>query len=391
MLLGKTMKAGGIGIMRECGRIVSLKVLSVFLAAVTICFAAFSAHAQGSGQSVAQAADKDKGYVIKLGYYNCDHMTAAPVAKDMGIFTDLGLKVEVFGNAKVPEAMAAGQMDVGYIGFVRVMRAFPKGAPIVVVANNHLGGSYYLVVSNDIKEPKDLVGKKLGIMADPEKNSRQWVEYASANGIPVEGKSYQVFNMEDKNKYLALKTGNLDGYICCDPWASMAEHEKCGRIMHTFTKLPSGNWGIDCLLSMNKSFVNDHPELAKKMILAHSRALEFIYTHPLRSAEIFSANYDVPLEVALMTIYKKTVLEDRTLTWELNRDSIEEDMAYYRSSKIFETTPKFEEFVNTDLISKAGVDDFKAFIKGKVDPVFPLGMTYDDWKKKAYEVEGKPI
>jgi len=87
-----------------------------------------------ASNAAAQATDKD--YVIKLGYYNCDHMTAAPVGKDAGIFDELGLKVEVIGNAKVPEAMAAGQMDAGYIGFERTVRAFLKGCPIFVSAMN---------------------------------------------------------------------------------------------------------------------------------------------------------------------------------------------------------------------------------------------------------------
>ena len=363
-----------------------------FLKATTATTVGLGVSGYGLGlTSLARGQDQktDKDYVIKLGYYNCDHMTGAVVGKDAGIYEELGLKVNVIGNAKVPESMAAGQMDVGYIGFVRVMRAFPKGAPIVVVANNHLGGSYYLVARHDIKEPKDLVGKRLGIGADPEKNHMEWVEYATTNGIPVEGKNYQAFSMDDTNEYLALKTGNLDAFMCCDPWGSMAEYEKTGHIMYTDLRLPSGGWGICCLLSMNNTFVREHPELAKKMILAHSRSLQFIYTHPLKSAEIFAANYSVPLEVGLMTIFKKTNEEDRTMTWDLRKSNIEETMERYRRTKIFATTPKVEEYVNTELIDKAGLDDFDIFIKEKVDPVFPLGMSYADWKKKAYDIEGK--
>ncbi|GKZ10915.1 hypothetical protein ANS017_22990 [Paraclostridium bifermentans] len=99
-------------------------------------------------------------YAIKLGYYNCDHMTAAPVAVDAGIYKDLGLNVQAVGNGKVPEAMAAGQMDAGYIGTKGLVGAIPKGSPIVVAANNHRGGSEYLVVANDIKDPKELIGQK---------------------------------------------------------------------------------------------------------------------------------------------------------------------------------------------------------------------------------------
>jgi hypothetical protein len=35
---------------------------------------------------LAGSASADKEYVIHLGYYNCDHMTAAPIAKDTEIY-----------------------------------------------------------------------------------------------------------------------------------------------------------------------------------------------------------------------------------------------------------------------------------------------------------------
>lgn len=185
-------------------------------------------------------AKADKDYVIKLGYYNCDHMTAAPVARDTGIYKDLGLNVEVIGNAKVPQAMSAGQMDVGYIGWDSTVRAHLKGCPIFIAANNHVGGSYYLVLRNDLyeqyqKDPKVLLGKKLAIGTDPEKKIAEWVTFTRKMGLPAEGKYYETFSMRDSDEFLALKTGSLDGHITCDPWGSYAEFDKCGRIVPEFT------------------------------------------------------------------------------------------------------------------------------------------------------------
>lgn len=333
--------------------------------------------------------EKDKDYVINLGYYNCDHMTAACIAEDAGIFSELGLNVNVTGNGKVPEAMAAGQMDVGYIGNSGLMRAFLKGSPIVAVAGNHIGGSRYLVVSNDIKDPQELIGKKLAIGANPEKNDCDWIQSAAELGIPIEGKNYEVFDMSDKDEYFSLKAEKVDGYYACDPWGSYAEYEKTGRILSTHLELPNGEFGQCCVLSMRNSFVAEHPELANLMILAHSKAVEYIYTKPVRSAEIFADNYSVPLEVALMTIYKKTVGEGRTLTWTINQKNFENQIDHELGVKTLDAAPQFNEFVNAKLLEESKVGNFEQFIKEKVDPVFPLGMSYEDWKKKAYELEGK--
>ncbi|OPX82421.1 MAG: NMT1/THI5 like protein [Pelotomaculum sp. PtaB.Bin013] len=327
--------------------------------------------------------------MVNLGYYNCDHMTAACIAKDAGIFKELGLKVNVTGNGKVPEAMAAGQMDVGYIGTEGLMRAYLKGSPIFVAANNHLGGSYYLVASNNIPDAKGLVGKKVALGTDAEKNDSCWVRMANEAGIPADSKSYENFDMADKDEFMAMKAGQLAGYLCCDPWGSMAEYDQSGHIVQPLGKLPNGEWGSCCVYSMNQNFAKEHPELAKKMILAHAKAIEYVYTHPVQSAEIFANNYFVPVEVGLMTIYKKTVGEGRTLTWKVDTKNFMDEINYEMSVKTLDKAPGIDEFIQTKLLDESGAGNFDTFIKEKVDPVFPLGMSYEDWKKKAYEMAGK--
>lgn len=326
-------------------------------------------------------------YTVKLGYYNCDHMTAACIGKDAGIYEALGLKVEVTGNGKVPQAMSAGQMDAGYISFQNVTRGINKGTPITIGANNHEGGSYYLIVSNDVNEPKDLVGQKLGVGTEPEK-SWAWRQMAKDMNIPVEGKNYEGINFDsDKSAYIALKTGEIKGYTACDPWGSMAEYEKTGKIMNVFDSV-DGEKTICCVFALNTNFVKDHPEVAERLMLAHTKSIEYLYANPYKAAKIFAENYSVPEEVALMTVYKKTVEEGRTITWDIDNGAIDKRLKENISHGDYEEVDK-NQLIQTDLLDKCGKDDFNTFIKEKIDPVFPTGMSYDEWLKKAKEIAGE--
>lgn len=376
--------------MNKKNRLVTVFIVLISLLALLAGCGGSKTSTQSKNANIA-IPEKDKDYVVQLGYYNCDHMTAACIAKDSGIFDQLGLKVNVLGNGKVPEAMAAGQMDVGYVGNSGSMRAFIKGSPIVVAANNHLGGSSYLVVSNNITDPQQLIGKKLALGTDPEKNSISWISFAQKLGIPVEGKNYEVLNMADKDEYFALKAGKLDGYTTCDPWGSMAEYEQTGHVIAESPKLPSGEWGECCAYHMSKKFASEHPELAKLMVLSHTKALEYIYTKPVSSAEIFAKNYQVPTEVAMMTIYKKTVGEGRTLTWKIDKGYWQRQIDTELAAGTLDAAPNLDEFIQPQFLNECGADDFDTFIKEKVDPVFPLGMSYADWKAKACQLEGKSI
>lgn len=154
--------------------------------------------------------DSDKDYVVELGYRNCDHMVAALVGEGSGIFDALGLTVNITKTGQIMEAMASGEMDVGYQGIQGAILSVNNGAPLFMAAANHLGGSEYLVVSNDIQEPEDLIGKKLAIGNEPWK-SPQWSNWAEDLGIPVmtEG-NYEIVDMGETDALLAMKAGQVD-------------------------------------------------------------------------------------------------------------------------------------------------------------------------------------
>lgn len=332
---------------------------------------------------------EDANYTINMGYYDCDHMTAACIAMDTGIFDALGLKVNLTGNGNVPEAMAAGKMDVGYAGWTTTLRAVQKGTPLFIAGQNHTGGAEYLVASLGIKSPADLVGKRVSFGTDPEENNLNWVEWAEQLGIPADITLYENYNMSDKDEYFALKAGKLDAYICCDPWGSMAEYEGTGWVVIRQNTERNGFQGTCCKIAMHREFAKAHPRLAERVLLAHTLAVQYIYKHPYKAAEIFAKNYSVPLEVGLMTIWKKTNEEGRTISWDLKMDEMENQLATMRKYSVQDdiNNVNLADYVDTTYMDNCGAKDFQTFIKNEVDPVFPLGMGYEDWKAKAMEVD----
>ncbi|MDL2321387.1 ABC transporter substrate-binding protein [Desulfosarcina sp. OttesenSCG-928-B08] len=331
---------------------------------------------------VIMQAGSAAAYEIKLGYYNCDHMTAAPVAEAMGIYKKYGLGVKVTGNGKVPEAMAAGQMDAGYVGVTRLFRAYLKGAPILFAAGNHTGGSEYLVVrkGSGIKTPADLVGRKIMLGAMPHKTNGNWINYATANNLPLDPKHYKNFAMTDMDAYLALKAGHLDAFDTCDPWGSMAIYEDTGDIMATFQGTTGRDDGLCCVFTMNRNFVKNHRALAVSLIHAHVDAIKAIYIQPKKCAEIFAKAYSVPEEVALMTLYRKTVHEGRTMDWRYDTSRVEKTAVHCHTIGLLDEAVDLKDFINTGLYEEAAPEDFETFIKTEVDPVFPVTLTYEEWK-----------
>ncbi|MDO5096383.1 MAG: ABC transporter substrate-binding subunit SaoX [Peptostreptococcaceae bacterium] len=333
-----------------------------------------------------EQTDVNSDYEINLGYYNCDHMVAGPVGEAAGIYKAHNLKVKLTGNGKVPQAMAAGQMDAGYIGARGLVAANGEGSPIVYAANNHIGGSMYLVVSNDIKKPEDLYGQKVA-MGDPS-TSEDWLAgYSQILNLSTKAEDYELVNTgSDSDSFLALSTGQIKGYTCCDPWGSMAEHQKVGKIMATYRDMDD-EMGICCGFALNKNFIKEHRELAVELLKAHQDSIKYIYEHPKKAAEIFSQYYNVPYEVSLMTIYKKCNEEGRTLTWQLNEKQFNHAYEVYKKYNLVKTLPPVEDVIERDIYNDAGLDDFDKYIQEKIEKDFPVGMTFEEFEKKANEIE----
>ncbi|MBW5397004.1 ABC transporter substrate-binding subunit SaoX [Brachyspira pilosicoli] len=337
-----------------------------------------------------ELSDADKKYKINLGYYNCDHMTAACVGEDTGIFKALGLNVTVTGNGNVPEAMSAGQMDMAYAGFTTTLNAVKNKVPLFIAAENHTGGAEYFVVSKAIEKPEDLLNKKISMGANAETENLNWAEWTEQLNIPRDTTYYENFSMSDSDAYFAFKLGQLDGYGACDPWGSMAEYENTGKILkRQNTDREIDGHGTCCKVCMNYNFAKAHPKLAERILLAHVMSIEYMYLHPYKAAEIFAENYNVPLEVGLMTLWKKLNEEGRTITWKLNREYVHNQMKTMKRLGIRDdiNSLNIDDYIDLSYFENSGAKDFDVFIKEQVDPIFPLGMSYKDWRAKAVEID----
>lgn len=146
-----------------------------------------------------------------------------------------------------------------------------------------------------------------------------------------------------------------------------------------------------CAYVMQTDFRDDHPELAKRLVLAHALADKYIYTHPYNAAMMFADGFGTTAVVGLRTIYMKTCKEGRTLTWHFTQNNLDNMISEYHKYGVAEedipNVNDYSTFMSNDLIAAAGIEDFDKFIEENVDGAFPLGMAYDAWLKKAMEID----
>lgn len=346
-----------------------------------------------------ELSEEDENYTVEMGYYNCDHMVCAIIGEKAGIYEAMGLKVNVTKSAETLKALTSGAMDVGYTGIEGAILAVNKGAPFCMAAANHMGGSRYLVVSNDIENPEDLVGKTISMTQTPEIDP-EFLTWSEKLGIPADASSYNIVDMGQQDACFALKAEQIDAFTCCDPYASLAEFEGFGKVIGTGwgaadvdAESSADTWGLCCIYAMSNEFKENHPELARRLVYAHQLAIKYMYEHPYNAAMMFADGFDVDPYVALRTIYMKTVAEGRTITWSFSEQNVENYEHYFTQ---YPQIPEEEiphvndvnQFMSTEISADAGVDNFEEFIKEEIDPVMPIGMSFEDWYNKAKEIDG---
>lgn len=356
----------------------------------------FDPVAEVAQYDIGELSEADIGFTIQMGYRDCDHMVASIIGEESGIYEALELDVEVTKTGSIMEAMSSGEMHVGYQGITGAIRSVNEGAPLFMAAANHLGGSSYLVVSNDIEESSDILGKKLAIgsRADVSPSWRQW---ANELAIPMELENYEAVDMGDSDALFALKAGQLDGFSTCDPYASQAEFGGYGKIIGTewgggnISPTELEDWGVCCIYCMNNDFRDEHPELANRLVLAHALSLKYVYEHPYSAGMMFAEGFGVEPEVGLRTVYLKTVGEGRTLAWQFSEQNLDNFIQFYYDMGIpEEEIPNIDDinrFMSTDILEASGIEDFATFIEG-IDEIFPIGMDYEEWLEKAMEIDG---
>lgn len=348
--------------------------------------------------------EKEKDYVIEMGYFNCDHMCCSILGDKAGIYDALGLKVNLTQSPETVNALISGAMDVGYIFFSKNLMT--ESSPVFQAGANHLGGSRYLVVGKnvDVNDPKSIEGKIVAGTAECDIDS-EWRKWAEEYGFSYNPADYQSVSMGQKDAMFALKAGQIDAFTCCDPYASIAEFEGFGKIMciswganlKEDELLSDDNAGTCCSFAMTKEFREECPELSRRIIYAHMLSVEFLYSHPYNAAMMFADGFDVDPYVGLRTVYMKTVAEGRTITWQWSEQNMINNEEFQRQF----TNPSVpeEDIINASesrsslelsnkLFEDTGIKDFNEFIAEEIDGVFPLGMTFEDWYNKAKEIDG---
>ncbi|MGO4716945.1 ABC transporter substrate-binding protein [Bradyrhizobium sp. 2TAF24] len=241
------------------------------------------------GLSATQAAEP-----LRIGWVAAMANAPALIAERKGFFASEGLAVELkpFGDGPViQQAMASGELDVGYIGAPPVYQWFSRGLDSRILAKVNYGQAAIVAKSGGpIRDLPDLRGRRLAGVARGSGMDvllRGYVLKEKAGLDPDADLSLSQLPVGNMNA--ALDTGTVDAVFSWEPFVSQALLRGTGRVVFDVNAaIPGYPWYV--VMAPAKT-LKDRPEDLVKLLRAHRRAIAFLRDHAAEADAIIASEF----------------------------------------------------------------------------------------------------
>jgi len=298
------------------------------------------------GEVNVSAADKT---VVRFGHFpNITHLQAlvahAMSREGKGWFEQrLGPQVEIqwyLYNAGpgAMEAIFAKALDVTYVGPGPALNAYTKskGEEIRIIAGAVNGGAALVVQPDEnLKTPADFKGKKI---ATPQFGNTQDIScraWLIAGGLNITqlGGDAQVLPTQNPDQLALFRQKQIDAVWTVEPWVSRLEMEAGGKAL-----VEEPDTATTVLVS-SVDFLQDHPDLAKKIVEANKELTDWISKNPAEAQNLATAEIEAEAHAKMPPGLVEHAWKRIVLVSDIPKASVEAFVANSLKSGLMKTAP----------------------------------------------------
>jgi NitT/TauT family transport system substrate-binding protein len=265
----------------------------------------------GSGQA-------DATTTLKVSYV--PYVGAAPfeLGIDKGFFKKRGLEIEQSeGPAPAPimAQVTSGQLDIGFTTIPALIAAVSGGAPLKaisafdgVIDPDNPQGAILVKKGSGIESPKDLEGKKVGVVALQSELDVLLHEVVRRDG--GDQTKVQSVQVPFPEMLAALKADRVDAVVNVEPFLTLAEEEG-GYDAISFPEVEVvPNRAVTAFVA-SEDFIEENPEVVEKFRAAMKESLEYADSNPDEAQQTMAEVGD--MEPELLEKINLGVIFDPTL------------------------------------------------------------------------------
>ena len=302
-------------------------IITVFAAVLAAC---------GGGDNDSSTQDKKgtgKATEVRIGYFpNMTHI-ATIIALEKGFYeeqlgADIQITTRTFNDgSSFMEGMSTDAIDVGTVGPTPAINNYVKNPEHEIIAGAVNGGAVLVVrADSGIEKVEDLAGKTVAIPTFGSTQDVGLMKVLQDAGLGVANSGGEVNTVKQAPADTAalFVQGQIDAAATQEPWGVNIETNAGAKLLLGPDEFAWGNESTNTVLVATKKFTSSNPELTKKILTAHSQAIDFIKANQAESIQLF---LDHIKEITGKELSKEEVekaFERLTPTTDVNVDVLKE-------------------------------------------------------------------
>jgi NitT/TauT family transport system substrate-binding protein len=213
--------------------------------------------------------------------------SAVWVAEDLGFFDKQGLDVElvmIAGSSRSVAALLGGSTHFATGSGTGPLLASSRGSDVVMIAASYNKFPYGIVAKPEIRSPKDLKGKRIGILNFGGSNDLAMQLALKEWGLKRQDVEV-IIGGDAPTRLASMMTGRTDATILSPPHLTRAV--KSGYRMLADMGEMRANFSQSTVF-VRRSYLRENRDVAKRYLKAYSEAIHVLRTDRARSEKVFA-------------------------------------------------------------------------------------------------------
>ena len=219
------------------------------------------------------AMEQEPAYGQPVKYYMSDGCTSGPtVADDLGFYAEAGLASEGFKGTSYTEALGTQQATIAVGHIATMLVPITNGVDLTFVGGGHIGcKSIYVLADSQYNTTEDLKGTQISVP-----NGIGASDYnitcllLDADGINPQT-DVTLTQVSSDACVAAMERGEISGALLSDTFAYAMVKEGKLKCIRSLLDEDFADENC-CVLAMNRTFVQENPVHAKKIVQAVQKA-----------------------------------------------------------------------------------------------------------------------
>ncbi|HWR07548.1 aliphatic sulfonate ABC transporter substrate-binding protein [Sporomusa sp.] len=258
----------------------------------------FAAGCAGKDTKTAEVAKKtEKPKEIHVAYQNSSIIIL--LAKAKGLYEEefakdgVDIKYDLYlSGPPMIEAFAGGRADFAHTGDMPPVSARAAGVDIKVISRagyTPAGNALLIRPDSPVKSVTDLKGKKIAVQVGSSAH-HFLILLLQKNGLSAN--DVNIVNLPASDHQAALETKNVDAIATWEPWSSVLENAKAGKILEDSSSGVKRYIGV--FLARN-DFAKQYPDYTERILKANEKAAAFMKTNPDEALELIAKESKLPV------------------------------------------------------------------------------------------------